>query len=138
MVKKKKRPLRRAKRRKTRGSNLGHPRDKSPLFMVADKKKTVEIKDGEKIDIQVICPMCHTYWADATVVYGGNVTPESFRLKEPYTAMNIEVGYLSCPACFYNYSNWAVMALVMAAMNRQAITSKLDGGLSPVGKIFPN
>ena len=134
MVKKKNQPRRRSIRCKTRGKNLGHPQDKSPLFMVA-KKKSVEIKDGEKIDIQVICPMCMTYWADATVVYGGNVSPESFRLKEPYTATTIEQGKpLSCPACFYRYTNWAVMASVMAAMNRQAISSKMDGGMHPIGK----
>lgn len=110
-------------------------RQKHPLFYVSKKKSTVAVKDGDKINVQILCPMCKTYWADADVVFGGNITSESFRLREPYLgSFMVKAGKpLTCPACFFKYTNWAVMACVLASMNKQDVSKTVDSGFRSFG-----
>ena len=86
-------------------------------FYVA--KKTVNVVDGDKVPAQVICPMCQTHWADVVVVLGGPLSPENFVVKELYQHVKIKPdGPLTCPAFGYQFTQWAVMAMVLAAMNK--------------------
>lgn len=101
---------------------------RDPPFLVA-KKPGVKLSDDEKIEVPLVCPMCHTYWADATVYLGANVSPENFRVKEPYKSVaKVEAGKtLVCPACQYIYTGWTIHAAVLAALNKQKLEESTNG-----------
>lgn len=125
MVKKK------VKKRKTKRKK----KIKDPLFYVA-RTSSVKVNDGDSIDVRVICPSCQTYWADAKVVFGGHITPESIKPLEPYKeSCRVEPGKpLVCPACSFRYTNWAVMALIVSTMRRKDVSSNFSGNFQSFGK----
>ena len=93
-------------------------------FLVA-RRPAVHVSNGESIDIELICPSCQSHWADATVTFGAPITPDNFRLREPFKEAKIpEDKQPSCPACGWGYTVWAMQALVLAAMNRQNFVQK--------------
>lgn len=94
-------------------------------FLVA-RRPSIKIADGETIDIEVICPACQSHWADATVTFGGPITPENFRVRDPFVkATKIDENkQLVCPACGWGYTVWAIQAAILAAQNRSNFTHK--------------
>ena len=94
-------------------------------FYVATRQD-VQVSDGDQIPAKMQCPMCQTYWADVVVVLGGPLVAENFTVKELYQkSVKIKPGDpLTCPACGYEYTQWAMMALVLSAMNKLDLVQK--------------
>lgn len=110
-------------------------RDKNdPLFLVSRRPPLVT--NGEQIDVNVVCPMCQTHWADVKAILGGPVSSESFVIKEPYVDCAKIVGGkpLVCPSCGYSYTNWAITALILAGMNRKNLDDKTNMGFRKFGQ----
>lgn len=109
-------------------------KSEDPPFLIA-KKPGIKLNDNDKLDIPMICPMCQTHWADATVYLGANVSPENFRVKEQFKSyVKIEPGKkIHCPACQYTYTGWAVHASILAALNRKQLEENTHGGFHKFG-----
>ena len=105
-----------------------------PPFMVAQRDKP-KSQDGERVDIKLVCPMCQTHWADATVYLGGHLSQDAFQVKEPFKSrVKIKSGEgIFCPSCGYQYTGWAINATILAAMNRRDLQSKID---TPLGATY--
>lgn len=96
-------------------------------FLVARKTTPKHFSENDKVNFQMICPACQCHWADVSAHLGSNVVPENFTIREPYTAfVKIQpMRPLNCPACGWEYTNWAIQALVLSAMNRAVLDKKI-------------
>ena len=87
-------------------------------------------KDGDKVETSIICPYCNTYFANATITLGAPfpTDKENFRVKEGYEEYVVLTPGkpLICPACSREFTDWAIQASVMAAINRDTLSRKFN------------
>jgi|SRR5665213_285179 len=89
-------------------------------FMVRARPRYA-IKNGDTIDIKVVCPRCEVYWSDATVEFGGPMTPACFRVHSEYKSTSrIQVDTpLACAACGHIYENLDIQNLIVNVLDDQ-------------------
>ena len=93
-----------------------------PPFLLAPKPPAFNVSDGDKVNAKCLCPMCHSYWADVDIVLGRPLSASQFKLREGYRHWKLSAGeQIVCPACGYEYTSWAIQAMVLAALNQQKI-----------------
>jgi rubredoxin len=81
------------------------------------------VKNGDVIDVKLVCPRCEVYWGDATVQFDAPVTPGCFRVRAEYAgSKHIHADKpLSCPACGHVYSVMDRDQGILSAMYHQKV-----------------
>lgn len=101
---------------------------KEPPFLIAKRSPTMQVTDAEVVSAPIICPTCQANWADARIALGRSITPSDFQVKPEFRAIAKikEESPLTCPNCGYEYTEWAILATVIAALNRQELQRQTD------------
>lgn len=81
--------------------------------------------------IRIECPMCRSYWANASIRFGQPVSREQFSpLPELEGKVKFQKNGLPyCPVCNFKYEPRAMLALMIAAANKLEMERKLHGGV---------
>ncbi len=99
-----------------------------PPFLIAPTRPDIQISDEDILHTDMICPQCQCNWAEATIRLGSYFTPEDFKVRPEFAPRaEIKGGKpIYCPSCKWQYTNNAILALALAAINRQRIQQQTD------------
>ena len=99
---------------------LGWMRGWPPEPFIVRTRPQFAVKNGDTIDIKLVCPRCEVYWADATIQFDGPVTPGCFRVRAEYAGKAILADQpLSCAACGHIYGNMDIQQGILMALYDQ-------------------
>lgn len=99
------------------------------------RQSSPKVKDGDTVKFDMICPTCNVTWAEAEAQLGGQIGPDCFHVKEAFkSTTKIEADKpIFCPSCGWEYTQWAIHALILTALNRNQVKQKTGEGWRSFG-----
>jgi len=99
-----------------------------PMMLVPPPVIEVELPEA----LEIVCPTCQTFWANATIQFGKPLRKEDFAIRADLKDRMIfqkKTNLPVCPVCAYEYDPHAIYALILAAVNRRNMERKSWKGI---------